>query len=46
MPLSSYTLIHRYAILSADQKNELISWATVIRDSIKANTAADSVNKK
>lgn len=27
MPLSSYTLIHRYAILSDEQKNIIIHWA-------------------
>lgn len=27
MPLSSYTLIHRYAILSKEQKELIISWA-------------------
>jgi hypothetical protein len=46
MPLSSYTLIHRYAILNPDQKKELIDWATILRDSIKANTPADSLKKK
>ena len=46
MPLSSYTLIHRYAILTTDQKEKLINWATVIRDSIKTNTPADSLIKK
>jgi len=46
MPLSSYTLIHRYAILTTDQKEKLINWATVIRDSIKTNTPADSMIKK
>jgi len=46
MPLSSYTLIHRYAILSPDQKNTLINWATSVCDSIKANTPADSLIKK
>ena len=46
MPLSSYTLIHRYAILNPDQKKELINWATIIRDSIKANTPADSLKNK
>jgi hypothetical protein len=46
MPLSSYTLIHRYAILSPDQKNILITWAITICDSIKANTPADSLIKK
>jgi hypothetical protein len=43
MPLSSYTIIHRYAILSANQKDELIKWASSITDSIKANTSADSL---
>jgi Haem-binding domain len=46
MPLSSYTLIHRYAILTPDQKDELVNWATTIMDSIKANTPADSLLKK
>jgi len=46
MPLSSYTLIHRYAILTPNQKDKLINWATAIRDSIKANTPADSLVKK
>jgi heme-binding protein len=46
MPLSSYTLIHRYAILSPGQKSALVNWATTIRDSIKANTPADSLIKK
>ena len=46
MPLSSYTLIHRYAILTPNQKDKLINWATAIRDSIKANTPADSLIKK
>jgi hypothetical protein len=46
MPLLSYTLIHKYAILTPDQKSALINWATTIRDSIKANTPADSLVKK
>jgi len=46
MPLSSYTLIHRNAILSPEQKDLLINWATIISDSIKANTPADSLKKK
>ncbi len=46
MPLSSYTLIHRYAILTPEQKSLLINWASAISDSIKANTPADSLMKK
>ncbi|HTB52406.1 MAG TPA: heme-binding domain-containing protein [Ferruginibacter sp.] len=46
MPLPSYTLIHRYAILTPDQKDKLINWATAIRDSIKSSTPADSLIKK
>ena len=46
MPLSSYTLIHRYAILTPEQKSLLIGWATIICDSIKANTPPDSLIKK
>jgi hypothetical protein len=46
MPLSSYTLIHKNAILSADKKQVLTAWATALRDSIKANTPADSLARK
>ncbi|WP_264530178.1 heme-binding domain-containing protein [Flavobacterium sp. N502540] len=34
MPLSSYTLIHRDAVLSAAQKKEIIDWAEKLNDSI------------
>lgn len=43
MPMSSYTLIHRDAILSEGQKNALIGWAKTSMDSIKANYPADSL---
>ncbi|MEO6718983.1 MAG: heme-binding domain-containing protein [Ferruginibacter sp.] len=46
MPLSSYTVLHRYARLSKDQKNQLINWATSIRDTIKATYPADSLLRK
>ncbi|MEO6228656.1 MAG: heme-binding domain-containing protein [Ferruginibacter sp.] len=46
MPLSSYTLIHRYAILSSEQKERINKWATSIRDTIKATTPADSLIRK
>ena len=34
MPLSSYTLLHRNAILTAEQKTILINWATSAKDSL------------
>ena len=34
MPLSSYTLLHRNAILTAEQKAILINWATSAKDSL------------
>lgn len=34
MPLSSYTLIHRNAILSAVQKEEVIRWIDKVKDSL------------
>jgi len=46
MPLFSYTLIHRYAILTKDQKSSLTSWATAIRDTMKAKYPADSLKRK
>jgi len=45
MPLSSYTVIHRNAILNKDQKISLTNWATSIRDSIKANYPEDSLKR-
>ncbi|MBL7869467.1 MAG: heme-binding domain-containing protein [Flavobacterium lindanitolerans] len=35
MPLSSYTLIHRNAVLSQDDKQVLINWFSTMEDSIK-----------
>ncbi len=43
MPLSSYTWIHRDAILSNTQKQGLIDWAKISMDSIKAQYPADSL---
>jgi hypothetical protein len=34
MPLSSYTLIHRNAILSEAEKMQIISWVQISRDSL------------
>ncbi len=43
MPLSSYTVIHKDAILTDAEKQTLFNWCEVIRDSIKARYPADSL---
>ncbi len=46
MPLASYTLIHREANLTAEQKLSLSNWATAIRDTMKATYPVDSLIRK
>ena len=46
MPLASYTIIHKNAVLSETQKKSIINWATLLVDSIKTNFPADSLKKK
>lgn len=43
MPLESYTAIHKNANLSEEEKNTLINWCVLVRDSIKARYPADSL---
>ena len=43
MPLASYTLIHRDAVLSGPQRMALSQWAGALRDSMKAAYPADSL---
>jgi hypothetical protein len=43
MPLSSYTLIHRNAVLNSGQKLTINNWAIAIRDTIKSKYPADSL---
>jgi hypothetical protein len=43
MPLSSYTLIHKEAVLSDAEKQTLFNWCENVRDSIKAHYPADSL---
>jgi Haem-binding domain len=45
MPLSSYTLIHGDAKLSAAQKTSIANWVNTIRDSIKAQYPEDSLKR-
>jgi hypothetical protein len=43
MPLSSYTWIHKDAILTDAEKQIIYDWCNTIRDSIKAKYPADSL---
>lgn len=43
MPLPSYTLIHKDAILTKEEKETLYNWCEILRDSIKATYPADSL---
>lgn len=43
MPIESYTLIHKNAILTDAEKEVLFTWCDNIRDSIKAKYPADSL---
>ncbi len=46
MPLASYTIIHKNAVLNENQKRSIITWASTLIDSIKANYPEDSLKKK
>jgi mono/diheme cytochrome c family protein len=46
MPLSSYTFIHRNAILDESEKLAIANWTTALRDSMKAVYPADSLARK
>ena len=46
MPLDSYTWAHKNAVLSADQKQALITWAEGIRTVMQEKYPADSLVKK
>jgi len=43
MPLGSYTLIHRNALLSAADKQTLINWCESVKSEIKSKYPADSL---
>jgi hypothetical protein len=43
MPIGSYTLMHKDAVLTDAEKQTLINWCAGIRDSIKAKYPADSL---
>ena len=46
MPLFSYTITHRDAVLSDEQKELLINWAKTTMGTIKANYPADSLVRR
>jgi hypothetical protein len=43
MPLESYTVIHRDAKLTDEERNILMDWSVVVRDTMKARFPADSL---
>ncbi|MCW3125679.1 MAG: cytochrome [Bacteroidetes bacterium] len=43
MPLSSYTLIHRDAVINSTQQMIVSNWVNALRDSMKAVYPADSL---
>jgi len=46
MPLESYTLVHRNANLTMEEKNILVNWSAAVRDTMKARYPADSLIMK
>ena len=46
MPLSSYTIIHRNAILTDAEKNTIITWSENIRKEMEAKYPKDSLTRK
>ena len=46
MPLSSYTFIHRDAVLNAQQKQLLEDWAASSMKEMEAKYPADSLKRK
>ena len=46
MPLESYRLIHRNAVLSEPKKLSLSNWAQALRDTMQQKYPADSLKKK
>lgn len=45
MPLESYTLVHKDAILTAEERSLLTQWAQGILDTMKATYPADSLKR-
>ena len=43
MPLKSYTIVHRDAVMSPEKKAQLIAWAQAMKDTMSAHYPADSL---
>ena len=46
MPLESYTIVHRDANLTTEERNILLDWSVAVRDTMKARFPADSLIMK
>ena len=46
MPLGSYLILHRYALLAPDEKEEVIRWSGAMMDSLRASYPPDSLQRK
>lgn len=46
MPLESYTVVHRDAKLTVEERNILMDWSVAVRDTMKARFPADSLIMK
>jgi hypothetical protein len=46
MPLSSYTIIHREAKLSPEEKLAIATWVIALRDSFTSNYPTDSLQRR
>ncbi len=46
MPLESYAVVHRNAILTNEEKDILMNWSIAVRDTMKARYPADSLIMK
>jgi hypothetical protein len=46
MPLESYTIVHKDAKLTLEERNALMDWSIAVRDSMKARFPADSLIMK
>ena len=46
MPLPSYTIIHRDAILNLDQRERIMTWATAMKDSLDELYPPDTTRRR
>jgi hypothetical protein len=46
MPIDSYTWTHKDAVLTAEERAKLTSWASAIMDTLEAHYPIDSLKRK